>query len=458
MKISWIILISEKKVSNLFRQIPKVDTFVEQNEFTGFNKKLLIQIARKKINALREKIANSKIDYFDMNKLMESTKKSYYDILSSSLKPLINATGVILHTNMGRSLISKDILDNASKVICNYSNLEYDVKKGTRGERYAHAQKGLKELLGVEDVLVVNNNASAVFLILNSFAKNKEVIVSRGELVEIGGSFRIPEVMKESGAILKEVGTTNKTKPNDYGNAINNNTSMLMKVHKSNFSIEGFSEETDFSTIKKIALNNNLLDYYDLGSGYIPRLPYNLGNNEHSLSNILKSNPSLISFSGDKLFGSVQAGIIVGKKELIKRLKKNQLLRMLRVDKITLSILEESVKAYLQQNYEQIPTLKLLFQDINSLQKRAEKLQKSLGKDICEVISSTTFMGGGTLPNRKFPTIALHIKGKAIELEKKFRKKYLIGRIEQNKFLIDFRSIMPSIDDNIEQIIKEVLT
>ncbi len=444
-------------MNNLFRQIPKIDTFIEQNEFKGLNKKVLTKVARKEMDTLREKITNSKINHFDIKKLIQDTKKRYQDVLSSSLKPLINATGVILHTNMGRSLISKDILNNASHVICNYSNLEYDEKAGKRGERYTHAKKGLKELLGVEDILIVNNNASAVFLILNSFAKNKEVVVSRGELIEIGGSFRIPEVMKESGAILNEIGTTNKTKPSDYENAINENTSMLMKVHKSNFSIEGFSEETDFSTIKKIAFENNLIDYYDLGSGYIPKLPYGLGNLEHSLSYILNKNPSLISFSGDKLFGSVQAGIIAGKKELIEKLKKNQLLRMLRVDKITLSILEETIKAYLLQDYEQIPTLKLLFQSISSLEERAQKLKKSLPKDTSEIIYTTTFMGGGTLPNREFPTVALYIKGNAVELEKKFRFKDLIGRIEQDKFLIDFRSIMPSLDKNIEQIIKEVL-
>ena len=444
-------------MNNLLREIPKIDIFIKQDDFKGFNKKLLTKAARKEISILRQGIIDSKISNFDINKLVINTKIRYKNILSSSLKPMINATGVILHTNMGRSLISKQILERASSIICNYSNLEYDSDKGRRGERYTHAKKGLKELLNVEDVLVVNNNASAVFLILNSFAKNQKVIVSRGELVEIGGSFRIPEVMKESGALLKEVGTTNKTKLSDYENAIDDNTKMLMKVHKSNFSIEGFSEEVSFEAIKKIALKNNLMDYYDLGSGYVVDLPYNLGDKEHSLLNILKHKPSLISFSGDKLFGSVQAGIIAGKKEFIDKLKKNQLLRMLRVDKITLSILEETIKAYLLQDYEQIPTLKLLFQSIDSLEKRALKIQSSLGKGVCDIVKSTTFMGGGTLPNKKFPTIALHIIGDAVKLEKIFRLNDLIGRIEKDKFLIDFRSILPSLDTNIEETIKKVL-
>jgi L-seryl-tRNA(Ser) seleniumtransferase len=305
--------------------------------------------------------------------------------------------------------------------------------------------------------LVVNNNASAVFLILNTFSNKKEAIVSRGELVEIGGSFRIPEVMSQSGAILNEVGATNKTKIADYENAINENTAMLMKVHQSNFSIEGFSEDTPYKNIKELCEKNNLIDYYDLGSGYIPSLPYNLGNNEPSLKVILKDFPSLISFSGDKLFGSVQAGIIAGKKELIDRLKKNQLLRMLRVDKITLALLEESIKSYLKEEFDKIPTLSMLFTSVDELKNRVLKVQKKLGKEICEVIETKTVMGGGTLPNREFPSIALHIKGKADNLEKKFRKNLVIGRIEKDMFLLDFRSILPTQDDKIVKIVKKVI-
>jgi L-seryl-tRNA(Ser) seleniumtransferase len=335
--------------------------------------------------------------------------------------------------------------------------LEYNLELGSRGERYEHVSTHLKELLNVEDVLVVNNNASAVFLILNTFAKDQEVIVSRGELVEIGGSFRIPEVMKQSGAKLVEVGATNKTKITDYANAIKENTVMLMKVHQSNFSIEGFSEDVAYENLKLLADQNNLLDYYDLGSGYVPKLPYNLGNREHSLSEILECSPSLISFSGDKLFGSVQAGIIAGRADLIAKLKKNQLLRMLRVDKITLSLLEESIKAYLKEEYEQIPTLWLLFRSVEELSQRALMFQEKIGADYCEIIQSETYMGGGTLPNRRFPTIALHIKGKATTLEKKFRKAHVIGRIENEQFLLDFRTILPSVEEKLITIIETII-
>ncbi len=444
-------------MSNRLRGIPKIDKIVQDSCFHGYNQKLLLKISKEKVEKLREDLINNKNKTVDKEELVQDIDSAYKAVFAPSLKPLINATGVILHTNMGRSLISEEIIKRAMPVICNYSNLEYNLEIGCRGERYEHVNNHLKTLLDVEDVLVVNNNASAVFLILNTFAKNKEVIVSRGELVEIGGSFRIPEVMSQSGAILREVGATNKTKLSDYVTAINENTKMLMKVHQSNFSIEGFSEDTPYEKLKELVDKNNLLDYYDLGSGYIPILPYNLGQKEPSLIEILKSNPSLISFSGDKLFGSVQAGIIAGKKSLIDKLKKNQLLRMLRVDKITLSLLEETIKSYLKEEFEQIPTLSMLFTSTDELKQRAQNIQKQIGDNLCEVIESKTVMGGGTLPNRKFPTIALHVKGKAEELERKFRKKLIIGRIENDKFLLDFRSILPKTDKELSEKIKEII-
>ena len=437
------------------RDIPKIDKIIKESIFSGFNQKLLTKITKDEVQKFRDALLQG--SSVETKELLESIKKRYEDIFKPSLVPLTNATGVILHTNMGRSLIDKQILNRASKVICNYSNLEYDLKNGCRGERYEHVSSHLKNLLGVEDVLVVNNNASAVFLILNTFAKNKEVIVSRGELVEIGGSFRIPEVMSQSGAILKEVGATNKTKLSDYENALSENSAMLMKVHQSNFTIEGFSETTPYKEIKELSEQNNLLDYYDLGSGYIPKLPYNLGQKEPTLIEILKTNPSLISFSGDKLFGSVQAGIISGKKQLIDKLKRNQLLRMLRVDKITLSILEESIKAYLKEEYELIPTLDMLFKDISELEKMALHVEKKVGLSLLKTMKSTTVMGGGTLPNREFPTVALSIDGKADKLEIAFRKNGVIGRIENDKFLLDFRSIRENDLEKLTAAIQEVL-
>ncbi|MDD2384272.1 MAG: L-seryl-tRNA(Sec) selenium transferase [Sulfurospirillaceae bacterium] len=442
---------------NPLRELPKVDKFITHPLFEGLNTHLLTRLAREAIETLRDRILKNEVNCVDETALLQNVKTAYDKLFEPSLKPLINATGVILHTNMGRSLISETLLERAKPIICNYSNLEYNLEQGCRGERYEHITGHLKNLLHVEDVLVVNNNAAAVFLILNTFAKNKEVVVSRGELVEIGGSFRIPEVMKQSGAILHEVGATNKTKQLDYQNAISENTAMLMKVHQSNFTMEGFSEAVDYEAIKALADKHHLIDYYDLGSGYVPKLPYNLGLREASLEEILALQPSLISFSGDKLFGSAQAGIIAGRKELIAELKKNQLLRMLRVDKITLCLLEESIKAYLKEEYEVIPTLWLLFQSVEALTNRVSHVRESVGENRCDVIYSDTYMGGGTLPNRKFPTVALHIKGKATVLEKKFREHHVIGRIENEQFLLDFRSLLPEVESQLIHTIKTIL-
>ena len=445
---------------SLLKSIPKVDKFITNKAFEGLSTTLITKISKKIIAILREDILNNKIQNIDENTIVLNVLKEYESITTPSLQALINATGIIIHTNLGRSLINKKSLEKAIEIATSYNNLEYDLLEGKRGERYSHIVKTLQNLTGCEDAIVVNNNASAVFLILNTFAKNKEVVVSRGELVEIGGSFRVPEVMNQSGAILKEVGTTNKTHLSDYENSINENTSMLMKVHKSNYSIEGFTSEVDFEEIVKIANENNIIDYYDMGSGHIIDLPFNLSQKEPSILEIMKYNPSLLSFSGDKLLGSVQAGIIIGKKELIEKIKKNQLLRMLRVDKITLSILEDTLNSYLKNELHDIPTLNMLFATLETLEQKANSLFEKI-KDICkcEIIKTQTLIGGGTTPNKKIPSIALCIKNetyKPNQLEKLFRKNNLIARIENEKLLLDFRTIQENEIEKIAVIIKKI--
>ncbi|KLE07096.1 L-seryl-tRNA(Sec) selenium transferase [Aliarcobacter butzleri] len=445
---------------SLLKSIPKVDKFIMNEAFEGLSKTLITKIAKKILEELRNDILNNKIEKIDENTLINEVLNSYKDLTSPSLKSLINATGIIVHTNLGRSLLDEKSLTKAIKIATTYNNLEYDLKKGKRGERYEHITKSLQALTSCEDAIVVNNNASAVFLILNTFCKNKEVIVSRGELVEIGGSFRVPEVMNQSGAKLKEIGTTNKTHLRDYENAICEKTSMLMKVHKSNYSIEGFSSEVSFEDIVKIAQQNNLIDYFDMGSGHIIDLPYNLNKDEPSILDIMKYKPSLLSFSGDKLFGSVQAGIIIGKKELIAKIKKNQLLRMLRVDKITLALLEETLNSYLKNELDSIPTLKMLNTKIETLEQRANNLKEKCKNFIkCEVIKTSTMVGGGTTPNKKIPTIALtleHKNYKANKLEEILRKNSIISRIENDKVLLDFRTILESDCKKIEEILKNL--
>ncbi|MFY4810723.1 L-seryl-tRNA(Sec) selenium transferase [Aliarcobacter butzleri] len=445
---------------SLLKSIPKVDKFIMNEAFEGLSRTLITKIAKKTLEELRNDILNNKIEKIDENTLINEVLNSYKDLTSPSLKSLINATGIIVHTNLGRSLLDEKSLTKAIKIATTYNNLEYDLKKGKRGERYEHITKSLQALTSCEDAIVVNNNASAVFLILNTFCKNKEVIVSRGELVEIGGSFRVPEVMNQSGAKLKEIGTTNKTHLRDYENAICEKTSMLMKVHKSNYSIEGFSSEVSFEEIVKIAQQNSLIDYFDMGSGHIIDLPYNLNKDEPSILDIMKYKPSLLSFSGDKLFGSVQAGIIIGKKELIAKIKKNQLLRMLRVDKITLALLEETLNSYLKNELDNIPTLKMLNTKIETLEQRANNLKEKCKNFIkCEVIKTSTMVGGGTTPNKKIPTIALTLEYKnykANKLEEILRKNSIISRIENDKVLLDFRTILESDCKKIEEILKNL--
>ncbi len=437
---------------NALRNLPKVDKIISLKLFKNLNKTIVTQISRQQIEILREQIKTGQINSIDEEKLINDILNEYKQKTTSSLKPLINATGVILHTNLGRAVLSEEIFLNTKDIACSYSNLEFDTQTGKRGQRYTHVSKLFKVLLNCEDVLVVNNNAAAVYLVLNTFAKNKQVIVSRGELVEIGGSFRVSEVMKQSGAKLKEVGTTNKTKLSDYENAISTKTAMLLKVHKSNFVIKGFSEEVSPHDLINLSKKYNLIDYYDVGGAYLD----GFHDDELDLRKILKSNPSLVSFSGDKLFGSIQAGIIVGKSKLIKQLKQNQLLRMFRVDKITLSLLEASLQAYLKQDFKQIPTLQLIQRSEQELRNMALSVSKDLPKDSHEIINTTTFVGGGTMPDKTFSSIALHIKGDAKKLQKKFRESGVVGRIENEKFLLDFKSILKKDLNLLKSILKEL--
>jgi len=448
--------------NNLLKAIPKVDKFIEHPDFKDLSKTILLPLIREDFETLRAEILEERTNNVNDDTLRQNILKKYNDIMAPSLQKVINATGVIVHTNLGRSLINPESFDKAKEIATSYNNLEYDLEKGKRGERYSHLSKLFTKLLDCEDVLVVNNNASAVFLVLNTFAKRKEVIVSRGELVEIGGSFRIPEVMKNSGAKLVEVGATNKTHLSDYADNISEKTKILMKVHKSNYSIEGFTSEVAFKEIAKLAKEKGLIDYFDLGSGHLVDLPYGLAHSEPSLHEIMKDDPSLLSFSGDKLFGSVQAGIIVGKKELIAKLKKNQLLRMLRVDKLTLSILTQDIQSMLLEKYEDLPTLGMLFKTTEELKETAGLLVNRI-KDLvdCRIIETTTLIGGGSTPNKKIPSIAVSIALKNYspnKIQKLFREKNIIGRIEDDKFLLDFRTIDVNDIPNLTESIKCLAT
>ena len=434
---------------NELRKLPQIDKFIKNERFSGLDISLLTKVARAELESLRAQILGGK-NCPELDDIVQNTLARYEKELNLSLRSLINATGVIIHTNLGRSAIDPEILRRAQPVITGYSNLEYSVEKGGRSNRYDYVGGLLAELFGFEDAIVVNNNASAVFLVLNTFSKGGEAIISRGELVEIGGSFRVPEVMANSGAILREVGTTNKTNLRDYDSAINENSKLILKVHRSNFDIVGFSEEVAMPDLSALARERNLIDYFDLGGGFYGELPYGLGRNEPNLKNL--KDASLVSFSGDKLFGSVQCGIILGKRELIAKLKKNQLLRMLRVDKVIISLLAESVKAYANREFELITTIKQLYKSVEELENTANFINSRL-KTPLEVVRTTTYVGGGTMPNKRIPSVAPALKGNANENEAKFRKNLVIGRIEEGKFLLDLRSVL---DADVQNLIEKI--
>ena len=424
------------------RTLPQIDKILNHKPFKDYNKGILARISRELLNSIR---SNLKDEEINEEKIYAQINKNYKAFEKKALKPLINATGIVMHTNLGRSVIDEKSWQRAKQIACSYSNLEYDLESGSRGNRYEFAGYLLSTLFGCEDALVVNNNASAVFLVLNTFGKGGRCVISRGELVEIGGGFRMPEVMKESGAILAEVGTTNKTRLSDYENALDENTKMLVKVHRSNFDIVGFKQDTSLEEVASLAKERGIISYYDLGGGAVSHLA--CCDSEPAIQKLIKTGVDLLSFSGDKLFGSAQAGIILGKKELIAKLRKNQLLRMLRSDKITLALLASTVLSYLDKDYNSVPTVFLLSRSTSELKSVAKRINNSC-KNIASIIDTATFGGGGTLPNVKIQSVALAFKakkGQKIEnLERDFRQKGVIGRIENQCFLLDLRSVLPS--------------
>lgn len=423
---------------NKFRNFPQINTLINDKNLKDYPLYLRNYFSKHIIYDLKQKAKNDEIE-INKEKILKLIKNEIENFLQKDLKSLINATGVVIHTNLGRSVINEEIFDNTKDLICSYTNLEFDLNNGKRGSRYNLLLDKLKILFDCEDCLVVNNNASAVFLILNTFAKNKEVISSRGELVEIGGKFRIPEVINGAGALLCEVGTTNKTHLKDYEKAINENSVMILKTHRSNFAIEGFNSEVNIEQLHELCNKNDLISYYDLGSGWCENLNEKLTKNEPSIKQLQK-NTHLISFSGDKLFGSVQAGIILGEKKYIDKLKENQLLRMLRVDKLTLAFLNETLKCYLEKKYNKITTLKLLNDNIDEIYKKALKVKENI-KISCKIKDSKSLVGGGSMPNKYLDTKILAFEENALKMQEKFRKNGIIGRIEKDEFVLDFRSI-----------------
>ena len=373
--------------------------------------------------------------------------------LSPHFKRVINGTGVVIHTNLGRSILSEKTTDSLVRAGGYYSNLEFNLETGRRGSRYSLVEDVICELTGAEAALVVNNNAAAVFIALETLASKKQVIVSRGQLVEIGGSFRIPDIMAKSGATLKEIGATNRTHLYDYERAISEDTALLLRVHTSNFRIIGFTSEVSAEEMVELARKNNLLTMEDLGSGSLIDLSQYGFPKEPTVQQIVKAGVDVVTFSGDKLLGGPQAGIIVGKKDAIAKIKKNPLNRALRIDKFTLSSLESVLREYydLTQALKNVPTLSMLTISPEELKKRGQRVVRRLKKAVesqCEIklVPTTSRVGGGALPEFGLESWAVDLaplKMKLSFFESSLRKLSIpiIGRIESERFLLDVRTI-----------------
>jgi L-seryl-tRNA(Ser) seleniumtransferase len=361
-----------------------------------------------------------------------------------TLLPVINATGVILHTNLGRAPLSSATIAAMSEAAENYSTLEYDLEKGQRGSRLAHAESILQKLTGAESALVVNNNASAVLLVLSALANKKRVVISRTQLVEIGGGFRVPDVMKQSGAKLVEVGTTNKARISDYREALAEPTALVMRAHRSNFKIVGFTEEPELKEIVDVAHQANVIVVDDLGSGaLLDTAKYGLAH-EPTVQESLAAGVDLVCFSGDKLLGGPQAGIIIGKKELIDKIKKHPLARAVRADKICLAGITATLLHYLKDEVErEIPIWKMMSLALDQLKTRAEEWREELGKG--EVIQSESTVGGGSLPEECVSTFVLALNVKSPDkLMKRLRESRppIIARVENDTILFDPRTVL----------------
>jgi L-seryl-tRNA(Ser) seleniumtransferase len=360
--------------------------------------------------------------------------------LTPSLRRVINASGVVLHTNLGRAPLPEGAVDHLREVSVGYSNLEFDLDGGERGKRDKHVEQTLQQLLGCEAAIVVNNNAAAVLLVLNALGEGGEVVASRGEQVEIGGSFRIPEIMARSGAILKEVGTTNRTRIKDYEKAINERTRLLLRVHPSNFRMIGFTERPSLEDFVELGKRRNIPTFEDLGSGCMIDIA-----DEPLVLDSVRAGVDILCFSGDKMLGGPQAGIIAGKKLYIEKVRQNPLFRALRVDKLTISTLEYILRLYLKGSLDEIPVVRMLRVTEAELKTRAEAFAKRAG-NIATVVKLESVVGGGSAPETSLPSwgVALSIEGVSeTELETRFRKSTppVIARVEDGRVILDFRTI-----------------
>ncbi len=451
-----------RSIQDRLRRLPSVDELLKHREIqdalSDVPRSIVVDSLRETLESVRRRMLSSGDGLPDeapsADRLVRQALALCAEKNAFTLQPVVNATGIVVHTNLGRSLLAEEAVQRLRVVCRSYSNLEYDLSQGRRGSRYVHAEAILREITGAEAALVVNNNAAAVLLVLNTLAKDREVIVSRGQLVEIGGSFRIPDVMAASGAILREVGCTNRTHLHDYENAIGDRTRLLMKVHCSNYRLIGFTAEVPLEDLVRLARRHNLLVAEDLGSGSLVDVsPLGLPR-EPTAQEAVRAGVDVVTFSGDKLLGGPQAGIILGRKELITQCKKNPLTRALRVDKMTLAALEATLRLYRDEPsaWRRIPTLEMIARPSKSLREAAQRLAQGLRElnggahwDV-QVLESASQVGGGALPERNLPTFVVAVaspRWSAARLEAWLRAHNppIIGRIESDRFLMDVRTL-----------------
>jgi L-seryl-tRNA(Ser) seleniumtransferase len=446
----------------VLRKIPSVDEILSRPEISGllrtYPREAMVEAIRSTLKRLREALLRQEeplgVDesFFSFDHLLPLFQKELERQTRPRLQRVINATGVVIHTNLGRSPLHPTAIQHLVEVSKAYSNLEYDLDRGERGSRNAPIEEILCRLSGAESAMVVNNNAGAVLLVLNTLAEGGEVVVSRGELVEIGGAFRIPDVMKRSGTSLKEVGTTNRTHLADFEKAIGPQTALLLKVHTSNFRVLGFTSEVPLQELVQLGKEHRLLVMEDLGSGCLVDLTKYGLEKEPTVQEVMKTGVDVVTFSGDKLLGGPQAGIILGKKETIDRVKTNPLVRALRVDKLTLAALESTLLLYLDEKraMEEIPTLQMLTIDPNRLKGRGRRLLRRLVKiDGIETVlkEDVSQVGGGSLPLQEVPTMVIAIRPCSLsvnDLEKRVRGSQppIICRISKEELILDLRTIL----------------
>jgi L-seryl-tRNA(Ser) seleniumtransferase len=487
------------KTVDLYRELPAIDELLRSPEIAGLieeeGQSATVNACRLVLATLREEIASGDLDEEKLRLALTGVhaaiRSQLRRTLGYSLRPVINATGVILHTNLGRAPLGASAIEHIRETALAYSNLEFDFESGERGKRDVHVERLFRRLLSGGEpgsgrattpaapqslqsrdagaptraasaisTIVVNNNAAAVLLALNTLAENGEVIVSRGELVEIGGSFRIPDVMAKSGAVLREVGTTNRTRVTDYERAINERTKLLLRVHRSNFEITGFTEQPELGELVALAAKHRLPLLEDLGSGALFDLRTIGINNEPTVLDSLRAGVHLVTYSGDKLLGGPQAGLISGREDLVQKMRHNSLFRALRVDKLTYAALESTLLAYVKQDYEAVPVLRMMQLSKAEVRQRAEKIIAKIDSKMlnAELLDGDSLIGGGSAPSAVLPTTLIAITAKklsASDLSTQLRRADtpLIARVEDGRVLLDVRTVFPAQDEVLPQIL-----